>query len=159
MIALTLLVLIAVDPWQNLIARHSFDWRSPSGKTPVAGAWTIHKGMLTVKPYVHRRTDLWSTGEYGDFELEWQWKAAKGANSGVKYWVQSASTLVIVKEDHEWRTVADPAVAKAEEPTLEYSRADSNTRWPMTSLSRCRSSAAIRAPVDSTACLRQRLRP
>lgn len=123
MIALTLLVLIAVDPWQNLIARDSFEhWRSPSGKTPLDGAWTIRDGVLTVKPYVHRRTDLWSTEEYADFELEWQWKASKGANSGVKYWVQSASTLVIVKEDHEWRTVADPAEARPEEPTLEYSR-------------------------------------
>jgi hypothetical protein len=75
-----------------------------------------------VKPYVHRRTDLWSAEDYGDFELEWQWKASKGANSGVKYWVQGVVTLVIVKEDKQWRNVADPSAAQPEEPTLEYSR-------------------------------------
>jgi hypothetical protein len=71
---------------------------------------------------VHRRTDLWSVEDYGDFELEWEWMATKGANSGVKYWVQAVSTLVIVKEDEEWRTIPDPTHAKPEEPTLEYSR-------------------------------------
>jgi hypothetical protein len=116
-------ILLSDDPWHSLITKNSFaNWRSPSGKTPLEGAWTIHNGVLTVKPYVHRRTDLWSTEDYGDFELEWEWKAAKGANSGVKYWVQDFSTLIIVKEDHEWRAIPDPSHAKPEEPTLEYSR-------------------------------------
>lgn len=125
LIALVLFCLSVEDAgtWQRLIDKNTFsNWRSPSGKTDIDGAWTIRNGVLTVKPYVHRRTDLWSVEEYGDFELEWEWKATKGANSGVKYWVQNFSTLIIVKENEEWRAVSDPTQAKPEEPTLEYSR-------------------------------------
>jgi hypothetical protein len=118
-----LLLSFAANDWHNLIDKNTFaNWRSPSGKTDVAGAWTIEDGVLTVRPFVHRRTDLWSVEEYGDFELEWEWMATKGANSGVKYWVQAVTTLVIVKEDEEWRAIPDPTHAKPEEPTLEYSR-------------------------------------
>jgi hypothetical protein len=120
--AASVLAADAPSPWRELIGKDSFlGWRSPSGKTPLAGAWTIADGVLTVKPYVHRRTDLWTDEDYGEFELEWEWKAEKGANSGIKYWVQSAVTLVIVKENEKWRRVPDPASAAADEPTLEYS--------------------------------------
>jgi hypothetical protein len=110
-------------PWRDLIQNGSFEgWRSPSRKTPPGGAWTIRDGVLTVLPYVHRRTDLWSEEEYGDFELEWEWMADKGANSGVKYWVQQAVTLVIVQENERWRVVPGPDAAADHEPTLEYSQ-------------------------------------
>ncbi len=107
-------------PWRSLLERDSFaGWRSPSGHTPIGGGWTISGGVLTAKPYVQHRTDLWSVEDYENFELEWEWKAAKGANSGVKYWVQRANTLVVVKEDAEWRRVADPREAP-DEITIEY---------------------------------------
>lgn len=115
-------VLLAGD-WRNLIAKDSFQgWRSPSGGTPVEGAWRIENGVLSVRPFVHRRTDLWSAETYGDFELEWEWMADRAANSGIKYWVQSAVTLVIEKEDQKFRPIPHPAKAKPEEVTLEYSR-------------------------------------
>ena len=108
-------------PWQKLLQQDSFaGWRSQSGHTLNEGAWTIANGVLTAKPYVQHRTDLWTTEQYENFELEWEWKAAKGANSGVKYRVQRAVTMVVVKEDVEWRTVADPRDAP-HEITLEYS--------------------------------------
>ncbi|MBS1832081.1 MAG: DUF1080 domain-containing protein [Acidobacteria bacterium] len=108
--------------WQNLIEKDNFQhWRSPSGKTDVGGAWSIRKGVLTTKPYVHRRTDLWSAEEYSDFELEWQWKPRKGANSGVKYWVQTAVNLVIEEEDKKFRRIADVAEAKPDETLTEFS--------------------------------------
>ena len=107
-------------PWRRLLGKNSFaGWRSPSGHTPIASAWTIANGVLTAKPYVQHRTDLWSDEEYENFELEWEWKAAKGANSGVKYWVQRAVTLVVIKEDAEWRRVADPREAP-DGITIEY---------------------------------------
>lgn len=120
---LLLFSLHAVQPWQTLIQPNSFaGWRSPSGHTPLEGAWTIRDGVLTVKPFVHRRTDLWTVDEFEDFELEWEWKAAKAANSGVKYWLQNAVTLVVEIEDQKWRTIPDPRSAKPEEITLEYTR-------------------------------------
>ena len=109
--------------WKSLIDKTGFArWRTPSGKTPIEGAWENRDGVLTVKPYVHRRADLWSVEEYSDFELEWEWLAQKGANSGVKYWVQDAVTLVIVKEDVRFRRILDVSEATPEEVTTEYSR-------------------------------------
>lgn len=122
MIAHALLVLLSAGDWKNLIQRDGFaGWRSPSGKTPLEGAWEIRGGVLSVKPFVQHRTDLWSVDEYGDFELEWEWRADRAANSGVKYWVQSATTLIVIKEDQEWKPIADPSLAPGE-TTLEYSR-------------------------------------
>lgn len=114
---------LAAGDWRSLFEKEGFaHWKSPSGKTAMEGAWTNRKGVFTVRPYVHRRTDLWTEEEYGDFELEWEWMAEKGANSGVKYWVQNSSTLVVEVENEKWRRIPDPEQAKAEEVTLEYSR-------------------------------------
>lgn len=112
----------APGPWRKLIHKSAFTgWHSPSGRTDLTGAWEIHNGVLTVKPFVQHRTDLWSDEEYGDFELEWEWKAAIGANSGVKYWVRGAVTLVVEKENEKFRRIPDPKAAKPEEVTIEYS--------------------------------------
>lgn len=107
--------------WKKLLARESFaGWRSPSGETDLSGAWTIHRGVLTVRPYVQHRTDLWSAEDYENFELEWEWRADKAANSGVKYWVTRATTLVIVEENKRFRAIAGPK-AEPGAVTLEYS--------------------------------------
>lgn len=117
-------VCIAAEPgpWRTLLQKDSFaGWCSPSGETDLNGAWSIRRGVLTVKPYVQHRTDLWSVDDYENFELEWEWKAAKAANSGVKYWVGSATTLVIEEEDKKFRAVSGPHAAQPNEITLEYS--------------------------------------
>ena len=113
----------AAGPWTKLFDGKSFTgWRSPSGHTDLAGAWKIERGLLVVRPHVQHRTDLWTLDEdYGNFELEWEWKAKPGANSGIKYWVQFASCLVVVKEDEEWKHVPGPAAAAAGDITIEYS--------------------------------------
>ena len=96
-------------------------WHSPSGHTPLDGAWTLSNGVLTAKAPAQHRTDLWSDDEYEHFELEWEWRVAKAGNSGVKYWVQSAQTLVVIEEDVKWRRVPDPREAP-DETTLEYTQ-------------------------------------
>lgn len=122
-VTLAAALLAGPGEWKELIGKSGFaQWRTPSGKTEIAGAWENRNGVLTVKPYVHRRADLWSREDYGDFELEWEWKAQKGANSGVKYWVQEAVTLVIVQEDVRFRRILDISEAKPEEITTEYSK-------------------------------------
>ncbi|MEO7653496.1 MAG: DUF1080 domain-containing protein [Bryobacteraceae bacterium] len=116
-------VCIAAEPgpWRTLLQEDSFDgWRSPSGETDLAGAWTIRGGVLTVKPYVQRRTDIWSVDNYENFELEWEWKADKAANSGIKYWVRNATTLVIEEENKRFRAISSPGAAKPGEITTEY---------------------------------------
>lgn len=59
-------------------------WTNAAGKPAKAGSgWTVEAdGVL------HREGkggDLFSEKEYANFELTWDWKIAKGGNSGVKY--------------------------------------------------------------------------
>lgn len=60
----------------------SFDaWQKGDGK-PVNEGWAISEGAI------HRAGkggDIFSKKEYGDFELDLEWKIAPGGNSGIKY--------------------------------------------------------------------------
>jgi hypothetical protein len=61
-------------------------WKSPNGSAPGKG-WKVEDGCL------HRAEaggDLLSEKEYGDFELEFEWKISAKGNSGVKYRVRKS---------------------------------------------------------------------
>jgi hypothetical protein len=49
--------------------------------------WVVSEGCLHHLPKDKGGHDLISDGAYGDFELEWDWKIAPKANSGLKYFV------------------------------------------------------------------------
>lgn len=51
------------------------------------GAWEALDGWLHLPPG-GKGGDLVTDGEYGDFELELEWRVAPGANSGIKYRVR-----------------------------------------------------------------------
>jgi len=69
--------------------RPLFDGRTFAGWRPAAeGAWAIEDGCLKAVPRPPLREDLVSEAEFGDFELEFEWKVAPAANSGVKYLIQ-----------------------------------------------------------------------
>ncbi len=76
-----------------------FDGKSFSGwrdvkKLQVPGnAWTIEDGALKSVPQPWINEDLFSLGEYENFELEFEWKVSPGGNSGVKYRLQEAVFL------------------------------------------------------------------
>ncbi|CAN5472695.1 hypothetical protein BH23VER1_BH23VER1_22350 [soil metagenome] len=59
-------------------------WETAGGKPAEVGeGWVIEDGGV-----LHRAGkggDLLTAKEYGDFELEFEWKIAEGSNSGVKY--------------------------------------------------------------------------
>jgi hypothetical protein len=58
-------------------------WVSGDGKPAQEGkGWAVADGVLHRK---ERGGDLFTEKEYGDFELEWEWKISEGGNSGVKY--------------------------------------------------------------------------
>lgn len=68
-----------------------FDGRTMRGWAPAAeGAWTVEDGCLKALPRPVLREDLVTLGEFGDFELVFEWKVAPGANSGVKYLIQDS---------------------------------------------------------------------
>ena len=68
--------------WKPLFDGRSFEgWTTKDGK-PVATGWEIRDGV------VHRAAaggDIVTRAEWLDFELEFEWKVAAKANSGLKY--------------------------------------------------------------------------
>lgn len=78
-------VSLADEAWTPLFDGKSLDgWTTLDGK-PITRGWTVDDGTI------HRSGlggDIVTTGEYGDFVLEFEWKISKRGNSGVKYRVQ-----------------------------------------------------------------------
>ena len=69
-------------PWQPLFdGTSTAGWRGWQQKTMPAG-WKVVDGALT---RVEKAGDLVSLREFGDFELEVEWKIAPKANSGIFY--------------------------------------------------------------------------
>ena len=58
-------------------------WAGADGAKPGEG-WSIAEGELRLDG---KGGNLYSEKEYGDFDLEWEWKLAEGGNNGLKYWV------------------------------------------------------------------------
>ena len=69
-------------------------WEDPRLKNPPGDAWSIDDGCLKANAHAHITEDLFSKDRFHDFELEWEWKVAPGANSGVKYRIQDRVFLV-----------------------------------------------------------------
>ncbi|MGK0184938.1 MAG: hypothetical protein ACI9R3_000712 [Verrucomicrobiales bacterium] len=68
--------------WKSL-----FDGKSLAGWTNGAGK-EVGAGWEVVDGTIHRSDkggDIFTVDEYYNFELEFEWKVAKGANSGLKY--------------------------------------------------------------------------
>jgi len=58
-------------------------WTTQAGK-PVTEGWVVEDGMLVRKS---RGGPIYPDGEFGDFELSFEWKIAPRGNGGVKYGV------------------------------------------------------------------------
>jgi hypothetical protein len=72
----------ATQPWHSLLLEHSAPaWRGWQAPGLPAG-WQVAGGVLSKDGSVG---DLVTTRDYGDFELELEWKIGKGGNSGIFY--------------------------------------------------------------------------
>ena len=72
----------AGEGWQNLFDGKSLDaWRAFKD-TPVPSGWKIEAGALVKDAPV---ADLVTKGEFGDFELQLEWKIGEAGNSGILY--------------------------------------------------------------------------
>jgi hypothetical protein len=60
------------------------DFTDDKGGKPSAG-WAVESDGSIHR--VGKAGNLISKKEYGDFQIEWEWKLAEGGNSGIKYWV------------------------------------------------------------------------
>lgn len=76
----------AAGDWVSLFDGKTLaGWTRTDGKPPGAG-WAVEKdGVLHLAG--KGAGYLVAEKEYGNFELEWEWKLAEGGNNGLKYWV------------------------------------------------------------------------
>lgn len=83
------LCLLAASGWLTLFdGRTLNNFRSPSGSTDPSVSWLVRDGVLHSNAESKMQTDLWTAGTYESFELEFEWRVAPGANTGVKYLIQ-----------------------------------------------------------------------
>jgi hypothetical protein len=63
-------------------------WDDPRAKTPPGDAWTIDGDSLKANPHPRITEDLFTSRNFRDFELAFEWKISPAGNSGVKYRIQ-----------------------------------------------------------------------
>ena len=74
--------------WKLLFDGYSFKhWSKPGD------SWAIEDGTLTTRLKPKVEEDLISAKSYGDFELQFDWRVAEGANTGLKYRLQRTVAL------------------------------------------------------------------
>jgi hypothetical protein len=71
----------SAEGWRPLIDAHASAWRGYKSQELPAG-WKVVDGVLTKEG---KSEDLVTKDQFGDFDLEFEWKIAKGGNAGVFY--------------------------------------------------------------------------
>lgn len=85
----TLLFCLLAASWHELFDGRTLDnFRAPSGKTDPAVSWFVRDGALYSNAESKLQADLWTAEAYEDFELEFEWRVERGANTGIKYLIQ-----------------------------------------------------------------------
>ena len=89
-------------------------WRGYKRPDATGTRWIVKDGTLTLPANDGKDTrgarDIITTDTYDLFELSWEWKAAPGANSGVKYFVLEDMDSAI---GHEYQIIDDERHADA----------------------------------------------
>ncbi|MFC1502087.1 DUF1080 domain-containing protein [bacterium] len=79
--------------WKLLFdGKTSRGWKSAKGNAFPKTGWTIEEGVLIVQAGMGGG-DIVTTDQYGSFELSLEFRLTTGANSGIKYCVQPATSL------------------------------------------------------------------
>ena len=89
-------------------------WRGYKKPDATGTRWNVENGTLTLPAKDGKDTrgsrDIITTETYDLFDLSWEWKAAPGANSGVKYFVLEDMDSAI---GHEYQIIDDERHADA----------------------------------------------
>lgn len=92
------------DGWQLLFDGQTFNgWRGYGLKGLPEAGWEIKDGTLRTVAKVKGK-ELITERKFTDFELSWEWRAALGANNGVKYFVTEDRPK---SPGHEYQTIDD----------------------------------------------------
>ena len=75
------------EGWEMLFNGENLQkWRSVKNDSFPSGAWVVDEGSLVL---AKKGGDIITREKYGDFELAWDFKLTEGANSGIKYFVDT----------------------------------------------------------------------
>jgi hypothetical protein len=101
--------------WKLLFDGRSLDgWRGYQRPDPAGSRWKVEDGFLTLPPRggggEARSRDIISKDTFDQFELAFEWRVAKGGNSGVKYFILEDRDSAI---GHEYQLIDDEAHADA----------------------------------------------
>jgi 3-keto-disaccharide hydrolase len=78
------------DGWKLLFdGKTPIGWMNAKSKVFPSGGWVIRDGQITVKPGTGTGGDIVTTDKYKDFELIVDFMYTPGANSGIKYFVDT----------------------------------------------------------------------
>jgi hypothetical protein len=86
--------------WKLLFDGKTFNgWVDPSKKNPPGDAWALEGDAIKAKADPRITEDLFTSETFGNFELQFDWKIAPGANSGLKYLIQDTVWLPHKRND------------------------------------------------------------
>ena len=80
------------------------NWTTEDGKAVGAG-WEVVRGEIHLNRAAGRAGNIISREAYGDFELTFEWKVAKGGNNGLKYRVRKYGRSML---GLEYQVLDDP---------------------------------------------------
>jgi hypothetical protein len=69
--------------------------------------WKLEEGTLRVIGKTKGSSDIITKEQYSDFDLRWEWKVAKGANSGIMYRVEEVKNQPTYKTGPEYQILED----------------------------------------------------
>ncbi|MGB1125629.1 MAG: 3-keto-disaccharide hydrolase [Phycisphaeraceae bacterium] len=69
--------------------------------------WTLEDGCIRVIGKTRGSGDIITKEQYSDFDLRWEWKVAKGANSGIMYRVEEVKNQPTYKTGPEYQILED----------------------------------------------------
>lgn len=106
------------DKWTSLFNGRNLDgWMWSTVNPPPQPSWVVEDGVIKATPGKGTPTYLLTRDSYTDYELAFDWKVERGANSGVKYRFQGYSA--------KGKVIAEPDGPGRIEPlALEYQIAD-----------------------------------
>ncbi|HMD69978.1 MAG TPA: DUF1080 domain-containing protein [Bryobacteraceae bacterium] len=103
--------------WRLLFDGRTYaGWRDPTKLHPPGDSFIIEDGCLKAVHNPRIVEDLFTSEEFGDFELGFDWKISPAGNSGVKYRIQDHIFIPEVRERFEDRVKAALLAPRAARP-------------------------------------------
>ena len=103
--------------WKLLFDGKSLNgWRSFKKKDAPQQGWVVEDGILKKVANV-RGGDIITSEQFGDFELNWEWRIPARANNGIKYFITEERSSAI---GHEYQMVDDATVKDPRQRTASF---------------------------------------